>query len=341
MNKKIKVAIIGVGRIGMLLELDKKRVKPASHFGMWNSNRKVSLEAICDEDTRKIRIAKKLNKKVQFFTDAKKMLTTIKPDIVSISTWKNTHFKFCKLCIENNIKTIVLEKPLANTLNQSKILMRLINKNKTKVLVNHRRRFDEQVIKLKKLIKSGKIGKINQVSCFYVYGLLTTGTHVVDTLRMLLKDIAGEVIKVIGIENNNNDFTPKDDKNYDAILFFRNGLKVCMQSLNIKDYDIFDFYFYGSKGKISFTGIGRTANLHNIIQSPEHTNFTELNSKSFKIFGDKPRKQFRTLSENAIQCLLNKKTLPLCTAEDSFIDMKIIEAIKKSANNNSKITYIK
>lgn len=219
--------------------------------------------------------------------------------------------------------------------------MRLINKNKTKVLVNHRRRFDEQVIKLKKLIKSGKIGKINQVSCFYVYGLLTTGTHVVDTLRMLLKDIAGEVIKVIGIENNNNDFTPKDDKNYDAILFFRNGLKVCMQSLNIKDYDIFDFYFYGSKGKISFTGIGRTANLHNIIQSPEHTNFTELNSKSFKIFGDKPRKQFRTLSENAIQCLLNKKTLPLCTAEDSFIDMKIIEAIKKSANNNSKITYIK
>ena len=46
MNKKIKVAIIGVGRIGMLLELDKKRIKPASHFGMWNSNRQVSLEAV-------------------------------------------------------------------------------------------------------------------------------------------------------------------------------------------------------------------------------------------------------------------------------------------------------
>ena len=109
----------------------------------------------------------------------------------------------------------------------------------------------------------------------------------------------------------------------------------------MKNYDIFDFYFYGSKGKILFTGIGRTANLHNIIKSPEHTNFTELNNKSFKIFGDKPRKQFKTLSENAVECLLNKKTLPLCSAKDSFIDMKIIEAIKKSANNNSKITYIK
>ena len=60
------------------------------------------------------------------------MLTNIKPDIVSISTWKNTHFKFCKLCIENNIKTIVLEKPLANTLDQSKTLIRLINKIKQK-----------------------------------------------------------------------------------------------------------------------------------------------------------------------------------------------------------------
>ena len=86
-------------------------------------------------------------------------------------------------------------------MDQSKTLIRLINKNKTKVLVNHRRRFDEQAIKLKKLIKKGRIGKIKQVSCFYVYGLLTTGTHVVDTLRMLLNDIAGEVIKVIGIKN--------------------------------------------------------------------------------------------------------------------------------------------
>ena len=38
---------------------------------------------------------------------------------------------------------------------------------------------------------------------------------------------------------------------------------------------------------------------------------------------------------------IKQKKVPFCTAEDSFIDMKIIEAIKKSANNNSKITHIK
>ena len=62
-----------------------------------------------------------------------------------------------------------------------------IGKYKVKVLVNHRRRYDDEIIKLTKLIKKGIIGEILQVSSHYVYGLLTTGTHVIDTLRFLFK----------------------------------------------------------------------------------------------------------------------------------------------------------
>ena len=81
-------------------------------------------------------------------------------------------------------------------------------------------------IKLRKLLKNGKIGKIKQVSCFYVYGLLTTGTHVIDTLRMLLNDVAGEIVNVVGIKNSSKDFTPKDDKNYDAWFRYASSLNV-------------------------------------------------------------------------------------------------------------------
>ena len=56
----------------MLLELDKKRIKPASHFGMWNSNRKVSLEAVCDEDPKKFKLSKNLIKKSSFLLMQKK-----------------------------------------------------------------------------------------------------------------------------------------------------------------------------------------------------------------------------------------------------------------------------
>ena len=63
--------------------------------------------------------------------------------------------------------------------------MKKINLTKTNVIVNHRRRFDDDIIKLKSLLEKGIIGDILQVSCFYVYGILTTGTHLIDTLRML------------------------------------------------------------------------------------------------------------------------------------------------------------
>ena len=40
------------------------------------------------------------------------MIKTEKPDIVSIATWKDTHFEITSKCIDLGIKVIVLEKPL-------------------------------------------------------------------------------------------------------------------------------------------------------------------------------------------------------------------------------------
>ena len=66
LNKKIPVAIIGAGRIGMLLEKDLKRVKPATHFGMWLKNNRANLVAICDTDKKNFKFAKKRKKILNF-----------------------------------------------------------------------------------------------------------------------------------------------------------------------------------------------------------------------------------------------------------------------------------
>ena len=340
-NKKIPVCLLGAGRIGLFHEFDKKRIKPASHAGMWYKYENTNLTAICDVNLKSKKIIKKIDKKIKFFSDPKKMLEQMKPKIVSIATWKDTHFKLTMLCIKKGIKVIVLEKPLANNIKQSKKLIYEIKKNKIKVIVNHRRRFDNEIIKLKKKLDEGYIGDILQISSYYVYGLLTTGTHVIDTLRFLLKDIAGEVDHVFGFKNKFKNFCSKDDKNYDAIISFKNGLKASMQSLNLKDYDIFDFYIYGSKGKILITGIGRNILKFKIIKSPEHEGFEELDIKGKHICNTKPRKQFITLAQNAVSCLKNKTTQPMCSAYDSHIDMLIIQSIQKSANSNSKKIKIK
>ena len=212
---------------------------------------------------------------------------------------------------ELGIKVIVLEKPLANTINQAKELIKLVKKYNAKILVNHRRRYDEEVIKLKKKIDTDLIGDILQVSSFYVYGILTTGTHLIDTLRMLLRDKLGEVDKVIGVLNKLNNFKPKDDTNIDGFLFFKKNVIASIQSLDMKSYDNFDIIIYGRKGKIEITDIGRKILKYRIIKSPEHVGFTELDRKPTLLCSPKPRNQFGYLAKNAVKCLKNKKILPL------------------------------
>ena len=68
-------------------------------------------------------------------------------------------------------------------------------------------------------------------------------------IQFLLKDIAGEVIMFLDLRITfQSSLCSKDDKNYDAIVSFNNGLKASIQSLNLKDYDIFDILYIWIKG---------------------------------------------------------------------------------------------
>lgn len=338
--KKIPVCMIGAGRIGFKLEFDNKRIKPASHFGMWIKNNKFSLKAIADKKVIAQRYKNKISKKILFYNNFEKMIIENKPKIVSISTWKDTHYKITQRCIDLGLKVIILEKPLANNLNEAKRLIRKINKKKVKVLINHRRRYDEDIINLKKKLEKGIIGEILQISSYYVYGLLTTGTHLIDTLRMLFGEICGDIDKVAGFKNKKNNFRPKDDQNLDAIVSFKNGLNSSIQNLDMKSYDNFDIHIFGKKGKILVSGIGRDILSYKIIPSPEHSGFTELDIKFNRLNKPKPRLQFKKLSMNAYDCLV-KKAKPLCSAYESYKDMVVIDKIIESSKKESKFMKVK
>jgi predicted dehydrogenase len=335
MKKKPKVCLIGAGRIGFKLEEDNKRIKPATHFGMWLSNKNIKFVGIAEKDKINQKFKKKIPKNIKIFKDYIEMLRVISPDIVSIATWKDTHYKITDKCIDYGVKVIVLEKPLANDISEAKNIFEKIKKNKTQVLVNHRRRFDAEIIKLKDKISNGLVGKVLQVSSYYVYGCLTTATHLIDTLRMLLCPVAGEVDSVIGVKNKFNNFKPNNDQNVDGLLIFSNGLNCSIQSLDMKSYDNFDIVIYGTKGKIFITDIARSGYFYKVIKSTEHTGFHELSSNPKKLFGPRPRKQFSKLAENAVACLRSHKEKPLCGPKDSLLDMMIIDRLFESAKKNS------
>ncbi len=339
-KKKVRVCLIGAGRIGFKLEFDHRRSKPASHFGMWLKNKDTKFVGIA-EKTNLNKFIKNIPKSIKIYTNYIKMIKELKPQIVSIATWKDSHFSIAKQCIEMGVKNIVLEKPLANNIKQATKLHKIIKLKKVNIFINHRRRFDEEIIKLKKIIDRGIIGKILHVNSNYVFGILTTGTHLIDTLRMLLVQQCGEITHVSGFSNKMKNFCPKDDTNIDGKIFFRNGLCVNINSLNMKAYDNFDISIFGTKGKLTINGIGRDGFIYKVIKSTEHSGFTELSQLKKRVFGPKPRNQFGYLARNAISCLKNKKNKSLCDSYDSLVDMIIINGLIQSSKKDGRKINIK
>lgn len=338
-DKVYRAALIGAGRIGMLLEDDPKRLKPATHFGMWVSHPRTELVAVCDADPAKLERAQQLLPGVAVYTDAAELLERERPDVVSIATWRDSHYEMLKLALAHGLRAIVVEKPIADRYEHAREVVEEARARGAELLVNHRRRFDPLLHELRDRLEGGLIGHLLQVSSYYVYGLVTTGTHLVDALRFLLLPLAGDVVWAAGFPNERPHFAPPDDPCVDAIIGFESGVKATIQSLDMKKYDHFHFDFYGDAGKVSIARIGREVDVYRVLDSPEHSGFTELEAEPSERLGGAPRDQFRTLAANAVACLDGTAT-SLSTGEDSLEALEILLAIKRSAAEGGRVVRL-
>lgn len=334
--RRYRAAVIGTGRIGMLLERDPKRLKPATHFGMWSAHPRADLVAVCDADPRKLAVARELAPGVATYEDAALLLAAERPDVVSIATWKDSHYEMCKLALEHGVGAIVLEKPIAERHEQAHEIVADARRRGVELHINHRRRFDPLLYPLRDELRDGLVGRLQQVSSYYVFGLVTTGTHLVDALRFLFRDVEGEIAWVAGFANERPHFAPPDDPCVDGFLGFESGVKASVQSLDIKRYDLFQIDAYGETGRVSLRSIGREVTVQRVVESPEHDGFTELEPTPSEQRGGAPRDQFRMLADNAIGCLDGTET-SLSTGEDSLAALEILLALRESAEDGGRV----
>jgi len=337
---RYRAALIGAGRIGMLLERDPKRLKPATHFGMWSSHPRAELVAVCDADPAKLAAARELEPGVATYEDATTLLVTERPDVVSIATWKDSHYELCKLALEHGVRAIVLEKPIAERYDDAREIVDDARRRGAELIVNHRRRFDPLLYPLRDELAAGLVGRVQQVSTHYVYGLVTTGTHLVDTVRFLLGEFVGEVAWAAGFPNERPHFAPPDDPCVDGFLGFESGAKASLQSLDLKRYDLFQIDVYGETGRVSLRSIGRELAVYRVVDSPEHEGFTELEPEPSDRRGGSPRDQFRMLADNAIACLDGSET-SLSTGEDSLKALEILLALRESALDGGRVIRLR
>ncbi|MDF1568766.1 MAG: Gfo/Idh/MocA family oxidoreductase [Spirochaetaceae bacterium] len=193
MSRVIKCAIAGLGRIGSTLEKDPLREKPASHAGAIFSHPRCELAAGADPSVEQRNEFTKDWGVGAVYADAAKMVETVRPDILHIASWTETHIDILTTAIESKVPVVVCEKPLADNLRGVDDLIRLVERNETRIIMNHERRFSGDYRELKRIIDETELGDPLTVSARLYMGrrrpvektIYHDGTHMLDVLRYL------------------------------------------------------------------------------------------------------------------------------------------------------------
>ncbi|MGN0755446.1 Gfo/Idh/MocA family protein [Treponema sp.] len=212
--QKYTAALVGLGRIGYSLGLDKKREQPASHTMALLNNPRINLIAGCDTDSIALSKWQDANKKAVGYSDSANLYARCRPDIVTVAVNENAHLKEAVEAIHAKPKLVILEKPVALNLLEAEKIQQEAEKFQVPVLVNHERRFAEDFKLAKSYMK--KIGEIQSIRaelcsslCVYnpaeektgAYSLIHDGTHLVDAVLFFLEDDLPSTLKKISLEN--------------------------------------------------------------------------------------------------------------------------------------------
>src|SRR5574344_616794 len=191
--KEYTAALIGCGRIGYSLGLDKKREQPASHTMALLANPRISLIAGCDTDSSALGVWREANRHSIVYNDSANLYARQKPDIVVVAVNEEAHLKEAINAINAKPRLVILEKPVALNMVEALRIQEAAAANNVPILINHERRFAEDY----KLAKAylPQIGSIQSVNASLfsslrvysekeelsgAYSLLHDGTHLVD-----------------------------------------------------------------------------------------------------------------------------------------------------------------
>ena len=328
--KKLKAAVIGLGRIASLLEEDTLREKPCTHAGAIAANNDCVLAAGCDIDEERRRLfAEKW--KVPVYEDAAEMLRAHKPDILSIATHPDSHYRYCRLAASFGVPVVICEKPLADNIREARKIAKLAEKGSPVVITNHERRYSQDYINAKALLDEEKLGRLLAVrACLYmgkttrlVDQIWHDGTHLADAV-MFLTSSKLKHKRHWGAKLNSKSGTAwlegelhKDKKTPHVPVIIESGAG--------RDHLVFEIEFSCEKGRLRI-GNG-VYEVWESVPSPYAEKFRSLKNTGAEFRG--PTGYFANMLKDAVLCAKDPNHKPRSCAQDGLRVIEYLNSVKK------------
>ena len=261
----MKYALIGCGRIST------NHVKAVVNNGL-------EFKAVCDLIPENMEAVLEKNglkedTSIKRYTDYKKMIEEVQPELVGIATESGVHAEIALYCIDHGIH-VIIEKPMAMSMKDAEEIIRRSEEKQVKVSACHQNRFNVAVQETRKALEEGRFGKLshgsihvrwNRGKAYYDQApwrgtwkqdggaLMNQCIHGIDLLRWMMGD---EVEEVYGMTRQRfHHFLEAEDVGM-AVVKFKNGMIGTIEgTTNVYPQNLEEtLYLFGESGTVKIGG---------------------------------------------------------------------------------------
>ncbi|MBC8461291.1 MAG: Gfo/Idh/MocA family oxidoreductase [Deltaproteobacteria bacterium] len=141
--------------------------------------------ATCDLVEEKAKKTADANGVPRTYTDFRQMMETEQPDVVAFVAPPVVRSQVVLPVLEYQPKALVIEKPMAISLEEAEAMVNKADEVGTCFAISHQCRYSEEMVKLRELIQSGRLGKIEKIIVNCKLNLMGQGTHILDLIQMV------------------------------------------------------------------------------------------------------------------------------------------------------------
>ena len=346
-TKKIKLAIIGAGRMGI------------THYSIINSHPDVEIESVADTSKLVLTLMKKYLA-VNTFKDYNELFEKAIPDAVLVCTPPNLHYQIIEKCAKLGIH-VFAEKPFTSKFEAACKLNKLFSETNLVNQVGYVNRFNDVFCKTKELLEDRLIGKIirfksEMFSCTIVKSdegsgwrtsresgggaVFEMASHAID----LVNFIVGKPDKVIG-SSLNYIYSQNVEDAMSSTFLYKNDLSGTIY-VNWSDHSyrkpINKIEIFGDGGRIMadqhslkiFMNMDNEA--YNLRKGWNTLYITDIfKPVPFYVRGN----EFTSQLYHFIDCIINNELANICSFKDASDTLDVIEAIFKDFEANGKFNY--
>lgn len=145
---QIKVAVVGAGSMGI------------NHLRVLRDFDQEHLQLVGVAEAAEPVLQRAVSRfHVAGYTDYRQMIEMTRPDLLAVVVPTQLHFEVAAYALEHGIH-VLLEKPMAGTLDEAHALVELAHRRSVKLAVGHIERFNPAIAQLKRCLVSGDLGNI-------------------------------------------------------------------------------------------------------------------------------------------------------------------------------------